>query len=260
MRIIIAVVLCMLFSACSLNPPKSISIKNTESIVHPTPISPKSYLGYQPIDPLYVDSIKVYDESTDKMILRNWAALSNEQKRNLLPIQSSKVTLIDAKQQGAARFSLGSLSAESGNYTVIMDYMKYRVEAILDDKDKFLGNGKVGVGLRIKIDVETKKSKLNLASLVGIGLEASRGNLNGSISIDVIGIDSADVTNLIPLTAEIDQTSIQTTLQALASIKTKIFDDGSKVKITPHLVAVSEVVSNDESKVINTFVEKRCKP
>jgi len=54
----------------------------------------------------------------------------------------------------------------------------------------------------------------------------------------VIGIDSPDVTNLIPLTSEIDQTSIQGALQALASIKTKISE--ADTRLTPHVVAIRQ--------------------
>jgi len=94
------------------------------------------------------------------------------------------------------------------------------------------------VGLRIKAVVQTTEVGLNLGSLIAIGAEARRGTLRGGISVDVIGIDSPDVTNLIPLTSEIDQTSIQGALQALASIKTKISE--ADTRLTPHVVAIRQ--------------------
>jgi len=77
--------------------------------------------------------------------------------------------------------------------------MKYRVEDVSEGADgsgESLGTARIGVGLRIKAVVQTTEVGLNLGSLIAIGAE-------------VIGIDSPDVTNLIPLTSEIDQTSIQ---------------------------------------------------
>ena len=52
---------------------------------------------------------------------------------------------------------------------------------------------RVGVGLRIRAQVVTDKSNLNLGSIANIGLEASNGNLRGGISVDIVGIDSKDV-------------------------------------------------------------------
>ena len=47
-----------------------------------------------------------------------------------------------------------------------MDYMKYRVEAIFDESNQFIGNGRVGVGIRIKAEVETTKKGVNLGSII----------------------------------------------------------------------------------------------
>jgi hypothetical protein len=205
--------------------------------------------SYKVVDPYYVESVSIYDPKTKQMIDVNWGDLNNSQKRDALPLQSAQVTLIQNDTDIGMHYLTGSISHKKGNYTVIMDYMKYRVEPVYGKTfGTYLGNAKIGVGLRIKANIDTFDSDLNLGSLFAIGVQASRGDLRGSISIEVIGIDSSDVTNLIPLTAEIDQTSIQSALQALASIKTKIYDD--KSIITPHLVAISESKEGAGAQII----------
>ena len=201
--------------------------------------SPENYLGYQPIDPLPVQKVMVYDPSADEYKEKYWLSLNDDERRSLLSLQSAQVSVSKNDISGKVTYLTSYLSGAHGSYTVIMDYMKYRVADVIDDTTKeIIGNGRIGVGLRIKAVVVTSDVNLNLGSLMAIGLEARRGNLSGGISVDVIGIDSADVTNLIPLTSEIDQTSIQSALQALASIKTKIHEPNTV--ITPHLVAVNQ--------------------
>lgn len=212
--------------------------------------------SYKVVDPYYVESVTLYDPKIKKIADVNWGDLNNTQIREALPLQSAQVTLIQNDTNTGMQYLTGSISNKKGNYTVIMDYMKYRVEPVYGKTfGKYLGNAKIGVGLRIKANIDTMDSDLNLGSLLAIGIQASKGDLKGSISIEVIGIDSSDVTNLIPLTAEIDQTSIQSALQALASIKTKIYDNNSI--ITPHLVAISEAYIGYGGQIIEQKANSR---
>lgn len=211
-------------------------------------IQAASYKGYKPIDPLPVSKVKKYDVTSNSEKKVFWASITDQEvKRSLLPIQSSEVSVKKSDSSGNMNYLTASVSSSTGQYNVVMDYMKYRVEAINDDTGVFIGNGRIGVGLRVKANVQTKKEGINLGSILSLGLEAERGNLSGGIAVDVIGIDSEGVTNLIPMTSEIDQTAIQSALQALASVKAKLWED--KTAITPHLVAITEAETNNESEI-----------
>lgn len=196
------------------------------------------YLGYQVVDPL-----------PSKDVLREPTTAEKRRILRSLPLQSANVSVSQMDKNGTIKYLDGSLSSEAGAYEVVMDFLKYRVEPVKDPDSLQIGNMKVGVGLRIRAQVVSKKENLNLGSLLSIGGEAQSNNLKGYISVDVIGIDSKDVTNLIPLTAEIDQTSIQSALQALASIKSKIWDDS--VELTPHIVAIKQTEPKNETKIRN---------
>ena len=210
----------------------------------------ENYLDYQPISPIPASKVKVYDKASNSETEVFWESLTGvTDKRSLLPIQSAQIYVNSYEVSGKASYLVSSISAKKGSYKVTMDYMKYRVEDVYDESGIHIGSGRVGVGLRIKALVVTNKAKLNLGSLSVIGLEASRGNLSGGISVDIVGIDSASVTDLIPLTSEINQTSIQSALQALASIKAKLW--GKNVKITPHLLAFYQKEPNKEEEIRN---------
>ena len=211
-------------------------------------ISAAQYLGYQPIDAIPVSYVNIFDPNVNQEKKVHWKSISDMQTvRNLLPLQSAQVAVSKTDVTGKISYSSASLSAEKGSYEVIMDYMKYKVEDVYDKNNKLIGNGRIGVGLRIKAKVVTSKANLNIGSLGQLGLEASANNLSGGISVDIIGIDSENVTNLIPLTSEINQTSIQSALQALASIKSKLWED--KTTITPHLVAIQQSEENKSEEI-----------
>ncbi len=202
--------------------------------------SPNEYLEYQPIDPLPADKVKAYDPLTNQMKETVWASIihKNREVRDLLPIQSAHIFARKIDMGGKVSCLGSSVTGETGTYEIDMDFMKYRVEDVMDPNGRFLGSGWVGVGVRIKAIVQTNKADLNLAGPLAIGVEARTGAIKGEVSVSVIGIDSQDVTNLIPLTSEIDQTSIQSALQACASIKTKLCDPNTA--LTPHLVAIKQ--------------------
>jgi len=63
------------------------------------------------------------------------------------------------------------------------------------------------------------------------------------------------VTNLVPLTSQIDESSIQMALQSLATIKSKLYEPD--IKLTPHLIAINPIRIEQEEKFIKDFRVKR---
>lgn len=218
-------------------------------------IDDEKYEGYRTIDPIQDTLVSIYDSTIGAEKDIHWESISNvKAKRELLPIQSSQISVSQTNNKGNVSYLTATLSREKGSYLIVMDYMKYRVEAIFDESNKFIGNGRVGVGIRIKAEVETTKKGVNLGSIIAIGAEAEKGNLSGGISVDVIGIDSKDITNLIPMTSEINQTAIQSALQALASVKAKLWED--EISITPHLIAMTNTKKTNEAKIRSTVLKE----
>jgi hypothetical protein len=252
MRIKLAIVLiavCFAVIGCNgslLNPNSSGNQSGK-----PTPgmaVIAENFLGYQPIDPIPVSKVTIFDPDSGSEKDVFWQSLSDaESRRRLLPLQTAQFSVRKTDFLGQVTYLVSSLSAERGSYEVIMDYMKYRVEDSYGADGGYIGNARIGVGLRIKASVVTNEANLNLGSITAIGLQASLGHLSGGISVDVVGIDSESVTNLIPLTSEINETAIQAALQALASIKSKLWD--AETTITPHAVAIRQAKPNQETNI-----------
>lgn len=93
----------------------------------------------------------------------------------------------------------------------------------------------VGVGLRIQASVTILKDSVNLGSLYGLGVAASQNKLNGTLIIQSLGISGENISPIIPIPDRINESTIQTAMQSLATIKSKIYD--TKTRITPQVVA-----------------------
>jgi hypothetical protein len=221
------------------------------SSIKPMGISNELYQGYQPIEPLPVKCVEVYQKERNDFSTKPWASLSDSTIRDILPNQSAQISLRKTDINGKLSYMVASVTEEAGSYEVTMDYMKYRVEDVNIDS-VYIGSGRIGIGLRIKAVVTTNKANLNLSGLTNLGVEANSNNLSGQLSVDIIGIDSKDITNYLPLTAKLDETSIQNALQSVATIKSKIWDNN--VKLTPHLIAIYQKQINSEKLIKEKLV------
>ncbi len=233
----------LIYTGCSTLPA---SMGATKSIIR-EPASTVSYSpsfslnAYRPIDPVFVGTFKNLDsidaEGVPKYVENKWPGSKESDINPLLPNHSASVVTYKRSESFGLTYVPASVAIEKGDYRVVMDYIKYRDEPIYDSNKVFLGNGRVGVGLRLVADLNTSKADLNLGSLFLIGVNAKQGYLKGSLYVNVIGMDSSDITNLIPLSSVIDETAIQSALQSLAAVKSKLHE--SSTLLTPHIVAVS---------------------
>ena len=117
---------------------------------------------------------------------------------------------------------------------VVMDFMKSRTEPIVDANNNFYGYGRVGAGLRLKIDLWTTESSFD-GSLIGLAASAKAKTAYGNITAETIGVNSSDVTLSMPFSADFSEGSIQKIIESLAVIKSRLHDPAST--LTPHFLA-----------------------
>jgi hypothetical protein len=183
------------------------------------------YRDYIPIDPLPSPTV-TYNNATGTEVTAAWSTLSTADTRKLLSDIHSEISVAKIDASGNLTYLVAKAAASTGDYQVVMDYTKYRTEEIQDKTTaSSLGTGRVGVGMRMKAMVHTTAANLDLGSLFQIGVAASLNKLNGSLTVDIIGIGGTD--DLILTPSQIDQTSIQKSLEALAGIKARISDDNT---------------------------------
>lgn len=245
---------------------RSDALKDSVNLINP------AEPDFQPIEPMESNSFQILRTINGKSEWQTlyWADLADniDLLNKYLPNHNASVVVLKKDESGNLKFTTATLSGEAGSYRVLMDYMKYRIDSIYSTNEyelgpdgnpkldgnknpmlKYLGTGKVGVGLRISADLLTVKSGVDLGSLFALGVAAKQGEIRGSLSVDVIGVDSKDVTNLIPMNAIIDESSITQALQALASIKSKLHD--KDVVLTPQVIAIRKAnISIKDAQVV----------
>jgi len=197
-----------------------------------------NFKDFIPISAIEYDGSIVIAESVGKFttLTTREIALDKVKLKNFLTDLSMSITIEKADASGKISYAVASGSVEKGSYTVLIDFVRCNTLNLVLKDGTCGGFGKVGVGLRLRANIETKKSGINIGNIFGLALEAQKGNVVGTLSFDVIGINSKDVINLVPVPTEISQSSIMTALQALATIKSKIEDDSTSLH--PKLLAI----------------------
>lgn len=203
-----------------------------------TNISENNYVtDFQPIPPIKFDE--------------NNKLKTKEKKENYFTGFSSYVFVKRITADGKVEIPITSITGEAGAYQVIMDFVAYDIKQVNNIYGKF------GVGLRITANIETKSANLNIGGLMNIVTAAKASELYGTLMVEVFGISSEESLTLIPLTSEIDMSSINAILMALASIKSKIFDDNTT--ISPYLIAIRKNSTTESIEAANNSFSKAYK-
>ena len=123
----------------------------------------------------------------------------------------------------------------------VVDTLKYNQNNQIESLSIF-SYVRVGIGLRLVASIQTKKKGINLGDLFAIGFAASKNEISGSLSVNILGIESKEITSLLPMPSEISASSIQNAMQAMATIKSKIYDQN--VKLKPQIISIRSVNPN----------------
>lgn len=158
--------------------------------------------------------------------------------------EKAQVTIESLDNDGSARYGSIFISNENKNYKVTLDYMNYR--SFTAGKNLYLA----GVGLRMTAYLHTNKAGITLGDPASIGFAANSDWLKGTLSLDIIGINSENISNILPLPSEINQNTIQNAMQAFATIKSKIHDE--ETRLTPHIF--SYLIRTENDTITNEFI------
>ena len=223
----VIVSIALLLTACAV--PKTVPdtvalVGISGGLVEPVP------LEFLSIDPR---SSPWYEKETSSGLKRvYWEDLSNDKANADLSIERSFVSVKKETADGSLGFASARFTAEAGKYKTVLDYAKYRDEQMGEEKRPV----RVGVGVRIIANITTTKANIDLGSLFAIAFAAKAGYLSGQIEVLKIGIESPGLSMVLPPPTDINDTSMQNALQAVAAIRAKLYD--SDTKLRPHVLAV----------------------
>lgn len=111
----------------------------------------------------------------------------------------------------------------------------------------------IGVGVRMRASVTVVDASADISSLYQLALSAQGKKVYGTLVIQTLGISGADISPLIPMPSEINVTTIQNAIQALATIKAKLYTSESNaaargVVLQPQVVSLEDPDGRPGSK------------
>ena len=198
---------------------------------------------YFPIEPLIAKS-QIEVPVNGNIVTKDIRTLTNSEKLAFLGDTRVVVTLAKETASGELSYLTGKITSEKGTYVAFMDYANFFIDDLTDGTD-VIGRARVGVGLRLVARVKTKKRGVDLGSILKIGFAANKNELSGELEVRAIGVTSKEIQDLLPGSLpNLDESSIQRALEAMAAVKTKIHDASTSVQ--PRIMAVA---LNEENMV-----------
>jgi len=202
---------------------------------------------YQPLNPT---TVWIRDPTEDEQTQQKWEdgdETSAEFYQALLrDLDTETVRIAVDRLDSSAEGSGGvvSTSVKGQNYVLIVDYIKYFSHSQPIDTDYPCKNLQgqyepkpfkrsvpiyIGVGLRIRAEFKALQSGLNISGLPALAIAASFNGISGRLTVQTLGITGQEVTGLLPLLSDISVASIQNAVQAVAAIKSKIYETSTTV-------------------------------
>lgn len=194
-----------------------------------------SFRGFIPVDPIeYNDEIWLAADGV--LYPKEIKVMTSDEIFQFLNNETVLVSIGQVNSEGGISYLPVTISTKNSSYKVTMDYMKFATLAEVRDDGSFIGFRRVGIGLRLITLLTANESGINIGDLSSLGMAAKQGSIKGTMMIEVVGIKSKEVTTLLPLPSEINQTTIQNAMQALATIKSKIYDE--ETMLFPQVMAI----------------------
>lgn len=202
-------------------------------------VSAENYIDFIPIAPIQVKAEVISATSNNEIKSQTALQMSMDKKTvlNFIPNESMETTIQQFNNNGTVSYLYSGRSVKKGTYRLIVDYNKYIIQDIDNKADNdCVGYAKLGIGLRIVANVNALKNNIDISSLVALGNAAKEGHVSGTVGYEVIGIESKEITAVLPINSEITSSINQVFLQAIGVVKGKIYDD--KTRLYPQIIAI----------------------
>jgi hypothetical protein len=196
---------------------------------------PDQKLTYIPLPPMVAGGyteVKVNDKTGEVIAsAKNWPTSSPADINKLLGNISTSI----ASKADTSTFSLASIFGYNhSNSQYVIDFMKYRIEPLQEINGANLGWARVGAGMRVVVNL-TKDDGSASGGIWSLAASVSASRVKGTMSTELIGMDSPETTAAMPFTVDLTDGNIQKLIEALAIVKMKLYD--ANTTVTPMLIA-----------------------
>jgi hypothetical protein len=217
---------CCLFQGCSISNGRYVSA----GVGSPGGQSYENYY-FKSISPLPAKSFikdkngvreEIHFEDMDTAAIRDYLG------------QSLWVSTIEKIESGSSvGISDLGITGEKGFYRIVLDNVSFETENV-EGSNSYV---RVGVGVRISADVETKKANLKIPDIQSLLIAHKRNAVKGSVKVEKIGVISNKLALLSPPSGELSENLLKRTEEYAVTVNSLIGDDNTRLK--PYVIAVS---------------------
>jgi hypothetical protein len=194
------------------------------------------YSEFTPIEPIeFYDDVEVTVPGKGEVKYKYIKTLDKNEMLRFLTNETVMISVAEIDKEGNMRYIPERVSEKGKQYIVTMDYLKFSTIDIRQQGD-IIGEAATGIGFRVIINISSRAKDVNLGDLFAIGMAASDKKIYGSLRVEAIGMHDPEITSVIPLPSEVSGASIQTVMQAITTIKYKIYDKSTN--LSPQIVGV----------------------
>ena len=189
-----------------------------------TGISQAAELNYELLEPKFLPAIMVMEINKNNVLAHaNYNELDFAERSKLALYELANHEVVTNtfvfKADGKIEY-LGSKLVASGQRILFQqDYVSYK-KVTLDNQEQ-----KIGIMLRLEVELVTKKANLNLNGIFAIGAAASSGSAAGKLRLKVYGLSGKPVLDAIPAPSDVSEQSLLNAFTSIATIKSKIYED-----------------------------------
>jgi hypothetical protein len=168
-----------------------------------------------------------------------WPNLTKDQRDQLLNQSETNTKVYRKEEDGGLSYLSAGIGAEKGTYRVVQYIMKYMTQPCRPGNFD-AGFYRVGVGVKVQVDITTKKKNLSLGSLLPITFSANQKKLDGSITINGWGIST---TNGV--------------LQTYMGFGGKVEDPAAVTKAIESMAVANAIITDDDTVFLPYILTKQ---
>jgi hypothetical protein len=116
----------------------------------------------------------------------------------------------------------------------------------------------VGIGTRLTADLHSLKGGLTITSLASIGASANGSRLVGRMSVQTIGVNSQTVAVGLPISSQLDQTSIESAILAVGNSRAEFYhmaDNSGNAYPAVRVVGLYSPIGTDAALINGIYSE-----
>ena len=211
--------------------------------------------------PQRVSTVTYMDSSTGEEVTKAWSQLENAEILEFITNTDSETTVGKLDAFGNVNYAIANATGKKGNYRIIIDDILYRAEEATNKSGLRLGDGKIGIGLRLTANITTYEANIDLRNLPALSLAARANKLDGHMKVEIIGIRTRNSNELMLSSTEINDTSISNAVRTLAILKSKIPNSDTHldpqvlwVKPSPYYIKPED--KKNEQSITKLFIER----